>query len=259
MDLGISGRKAIVCASSRGLGRACALSLAREGCIVVVNGLDPTRLADTASEIGSLTGASIIPVRADVTAPEGLESLLAACPEPDILVNNNAGPPPGNLEDWGHTEWIAALEANLLASVFLIKAVLPGMRARRFGRIVNITSGIVKAPRNPFGLSVTVRAGLMALCKALSRDVVVDNVTINNLLPEGFDTDRQRALAQRRMQLEEISYEEAIARIAGDLAAKRLGRPEELGDACAYLCSTQAGFISGQNFVVDGGTSEAFM
>jgi 3-oxoacyl-[acyl-carrier protein] reductase len=186
MDMGLRGRKAIVCASSRGLGKACALALAREGCLVVVNGIDPARVFATAREIESSTGASVFAIRADVTMSEGREALLAACPDPDILVNNNAGPPPGTLDDWNEQQWIAALEANLLSPVFLMKAVLPGMRARKFGRIVNITSGIVKAPRNPFGLSVTARTGLMAMSKALAKEAVADNVTINNILPARY-------------------------------------------------------------------------
>jgi len=256
MDLGIKGRRAIVCASSRGLGRACATTLAREGCSVIVNGVDRERVKATAAEISESTGAEVQPVAADISTEEGRQILLAACSEPDILVNNNAGPQLGNLGEWDEMLWRAAIEANMLAPIFLIKAVLPGMRARKFGRIVNITSALVKSPRSPFGLSAAARTGLTALSKAVSRQVVVDNVTINNLLPEGFDTDRQRAIAQRRMQVENISYEEARGRIAAELATKRLGRPEEFGDACGFLCSAQAGYISGQNLLMDGGTYE---
>lgn len=259
MDLGLKGRLAIVCASSRGLGRACATSLAREGCAVIVNGIDPSRVKATAAEIRQTTGAEVTPIAADINTAQGRAALLDACPEPDILVNNNAGPPTGNLEDWGEIEWQAAVNANMLAPIFLIKAVLPGMRQRKFGRIINITSALVKSPRTPFGLSAAARTGLTALGKTISRQVAADNVTVNNLLPEGFDTDRQHAIAQRRMEVEKISYEEARARIASELATKRLGRPEELGDACAFLCSAQASFISGQNLMLDGGTYEGLI
>ncbi len=254
MDLGLAGRKAILCASSRGLGRACATALAREGCAVVINGLDRDRLETTALEIRTLSGAEVSAVAADITTEAGRDSLAAACPDADILVNNNEGPPPGRLADWSHDDWLAGLEANMLAAVFMIKALLPGMRRRKFGRIVNITSAMVKSPRPAMGLSTAARAGLTALCKSISIEVAVDNVTINNLLPERIDTDRQRFMAERMMRLDNISYEEARIRIANTIAAKRFGRPEEFGDACAYLCSAQAGFISGQNLQIDGGS-----
>jgi 3-oxoacyl-[acyl-carrier protein] reductase len=254
VELGLKGRKAIVCASSRGLGRACARSLAREGVHVVVNGRDAAALEKTAGELRAETGAEITPVIADLDVQAERERLVAACPDADILVNNNAGPPPGSFQDWGHAEWLAALESNLLAPVLLIRALLPGMRERRFGRIVNITSAMVKTPLAPMGLSTTARAGLTALCKALSKEVAADNVTINNLLPERLDTDRQVQMAELVSKFRGISYEEARAEQAQSIAAGRLGRPEELGDACAYLCSEQAGYISGQNLQLDGGS-----
>lgn len=253
MDLGLKGRKAIVCGSSRGLGKACATALAREGCRVVINGLDPDRLARAADEIRAATGAEVVAVRADINTEAGRAALIAACPDADILVNNNAGPPPGKLEDWDHGQWLAAVEANMLAPIFLIKAMLPGMRARKFGRIVNITSAMVKSPRSHMGLSTSCRTALTALCKAVSRDVAAENVTINNLLPERIDTDRQKFMAERMMKAENITREEARRRQAESLPAKRLGTPEEFGDACAYLCSAQAGFITGQNLQLDGG------
>jgi NAD(P)-dependent dehydrogenase (short-subunit alcohol dehydrogenase family) len=169
MDLGLKGRRAIVCASSRGLGRACAMSLAREGCVVIVNGVDPERVQATAREIAHKTGAEVTPVAADISTREGRQKLLEACPAPDILVNNNAGPQLGNLGEWDEALWRATIEANMLAPIFLIKAALPGMRQRKFGRIVNITSALVKSPRSPFGLSAAARAGLTALSKAVSR------------------------------------------------------------------------------------------
>jgi 3-oxoacyl-[acyl-carrier protein] reductase len=253
MDLGIAGRRALVCASSSGLGLACAAALAREGCEVWINGRNAERLAQARSQLAA-GGATVHTVAADLVTPEGRDVLLSACPEPDILVNNNAGPPPGELADWDHTAWIAALEANLLAPLLLVRAVLPGMRARRFGRIVNITSAMVKSPRATMALSTTARTGLTAFCKAMSFEAAADNVTLNNLLPERFDTPRQQQMAERMMQREGIGLDEARRRIAMSIAARRMGRPEEFGDACAFLCAAQAGFISGQNLQLDGGS-----
>jgi 3-oxoacyl-[acyl-carrier protein] reductase len=254
MDLGISGRKAMVCASSQGLGLACDMSLAREGCVIFINGRDETRLAQAVAQIEAATGVRAMPVAADINTEAGRATLIAACPEPDILVNNNAGPPPGELADWDHAAWLSALEANMLAPILLIRALLPGMRQRRFGRIVNITSAMVKSPRAHMGLSTAARTGLTALCKALVPEVAKDNVTINNLLPERIDTGRQRFMTERMMRMENITFEEARARITDSIAAKRFGKPEEFGDACAFLCSEQAGFISGQNLQLDGGS-----
>jgi 3-oxoacyl-[acyl-carrier protein] reductase len=254
MDLGIKGRKAIVCASSQGLGRARATALAREGCEVVINGRDAAKVAQTAREIASSTGATVNGIAADITTETGRAALFAACPEADILVNNNAGPMPGKLADWDHAAWLAALEANMLAPILLIRALVPGMRARRFGRIVNITSAMVKSPRAQMGLSTAARTGLTAFSKSLVAEVAPDNVTINNLLPERIDSGRQRFLAERTMKLENISLEEAYARMAKTIAAKRLGTLDEFGDACAFLCSAQAGYISGQNLQLDGGS-----
>jgi 3-oxoacyl-[acyl-carrier protein] reductase len=254
MDLGIKGRTAIVCASSQGLGLACATALACEGCTVLVNGRDQTRLQAALAQIEAAAGARATAVAADINTEAGRAKLIAACPDADILVNNNAGPPPGELADWDYAAWLAALEANMLAPILLIRALLPGMRARRFGRIVNITSAMVKSPRAHMGLSTAARTGLTALCKSLVPEVARDNVTINNLLPERIDTGRQRFLAERMTRLENISYEEARARIVDSIAAKRFGKPEEFGAACAFLCSEQASFISGQNLQLDGGS-----
>jgi 3-oxoacyl-[acyl-carrier protein] reductase len=254
MDLRIRGRKAIVCASSQGLGLACATSLAREGCVVFINGRDASRLEKAVADIQTATGARATPVVADINTEAGRATLVAACPEADILVNNNAGPTPGKLADWDHAAWLVALEANMLAPILLIRALLPGMRQRKFGRIVNITSAMVKSPRAHMGLSTAARTGLTALCKSLVPEAAADNVTINNLLPERIDTGRQRFLAERMMKAENIDYEEARARIVDTIAAKRFGKPDEFGDACAYLCSEQASFISGQNLQLDGGS-----
>ncbi|MEZ5654038.1 MAG: SDR family oxidoreductase [Burkholderiaceae bacterium] len=254
MDFGIAGRKAIICASTQGLGLACATSLAGEGVEVWINGRDGTRAREVAARLAESTGAKVHGVGADITTEHGRAALIAACPEPDILVNNNAGPPPGKLDDWGHDQWIAALEANMLAPALLIRAVVPGMRTRRFGRIVNVTSAMVKSPRPMMALSTGARTGLTAFAKSLSLDIAADNVTINNLLPERIDTDRQRFMAERMMREQDISMEEARRQIAESIAAKRFGTTREFGDACAYLCSAQAGFISGQNLQLDGGS-----
>ena len=200
------------------------------------------------------TGAKVHAVVGDITTEVGRAALLSACPDPDILINNNAGPTPGKLADWHHDAWIEALESNMLAPALLIRAVVPGMRERRFGRIVNITSAMVKQPRTRMALSTGARAGLTAFAKSVSLDVAVDNVTINNLLPERIDTDRQRYMAERMMKDFGVDMQEARRRIADGIAAKRFGTPKEFGDTCAFLCSVQASFISGQNLQIDGGS-----
>ena len=259
MDLGLAGKKAIVCASSRGLGRACALSLAREGVAVVINGRHAESLDQAAAEIHSETGSDVTPVVANLDSPEERERLVAACPEADILVNNNGGPAPGRFEDWDHVQWLAALESNLLAPAMLIRALLPGMKERRFGRIVNITSAMVKTPVAPMALSTTARSGLTALCKSISKPAAPFNVTINNLLPERFDTDRQIEMANTVSKLSGVTFEEARAQQVASIAAGRLGLPSEFGDACAFLCSAQASFISGQNLQLDGGSYDGLI
>jgi 3-oxoacyl-[acyl-carrier protein] reductase len=254
MDLGIKNRTALVCASSQGLGLACATALAREGVNVVINGRNQERLDKATQEIRAKTGVDVAHIVADITTPSGRQTLFEACPAPDILINNNAGPAPGQLADWDHDAWIHALEANMLAPILLIRAYVTGMRERQFGRIVNITSAMVKSPRPHMALSTSARTGLTAFSKSLSLDVAVDNVTINNLLPERIDTPRQTFMAERLMKLHNISMEEARQRITDTVAAKRFGTPEEFADACAFLCSAQAGFISGQNLQLDGGS-----
>ncbi len=254
MDLGISGRTAIICASSKGLGKACAMALAREGAQVFINGRDPVRLSEAAAEIRRATGAAVQAVAADLNTAEGRDRLVAAAPDADILINNNAGPPPGALADWDHAAWLSAVEANMLAPILLIRALMPGMRQRKFGRIVNITSAMVKSPRPAMALSTAARAGLTAFSKSLSLEVAADNVVINNLLPERFDTDRQKQMAERIMAAKGVSLAEAREEIVQTLAAKRFGNPAEFGDACAFLCGANAGFISGQNLQLDGGS-----
>jgi len=254
VDLGLKGRKAVVCASSQGLGLACATALAREGAETWINGRDAGRLSEAQAAIASATGAKAHAVAADITTEAGRQALFGACPEADILINNNAGPPPGTLADWDHAAWIAALGSNMLAPILLIRAFLPGMRARKFGRIVNITSAMVKSPRPHMALSTTARTGLTAFSKSVSLEAAADNVTLNNLLPERIDTPRQAFMAERMMKEQGIDLAEARRQIAESIAAKRFGRPEEFGDTCAFLCSVQAGFISGQNLQLDGGS-----
>jgi len=254
VDLGIAGRSAIVCASSRGLGFACATALVREGVHVVLNGRDEVALAAARERIVNPRAVRVTTVVGDITQQSTHAALLAACPTPDILVNNNGGPNPGRFADWDRDAWIAALDANMLAPLALIRLVLDGMVSRGFGRIVNITSAMVKTPLAPMGLSTGARTGLTSVVKALSRDVAHANVTINNILPERIDTERQQQMARLHASSANISVEQAYEAMAKSIAARRLGRPEEVGDACAYLCSAQAGYISGQNLQLDGGS-----
>jgi 3-oxoacyl-[acyl-carrier protein] reductase len=253
MDLGLKGRKAIVCASSKGLGRACALALAKEGVDLVINGRNADALNATAEEIRAATGVTVTPVAVDVTTDEGRAALLAACPEPDILINNAGGPPPGDFRDWDRDDWIKAVDGNMLTGIFLIKATVDGMMERKFGRIVNITSSAVKAPIAILGLSNGARAGLTGFVAGIARETVRHNVTINGLLPGPFNTDRLKGTASARAQREGVSVEEAVRRIGESNPAGRVGEPEEFGQACAFLCSAGAGFITGQNLLLDGG------
>jgi 3-oxoacyl-[acyl-carrier protein] reductase len=259
MDLGIAGKRAIVCASSRGLGRACATALADEGVDVTINGRNAETLAATADAIRAAASVEVQTVVGDIESDSTRAALLEACPEPDILVNNNGGPPPGRYQDWDRDTWIGALDSNMIAPALMIRAVLDGMVDRRFGRLVNLTSAMVKTPLAPMGLSTASRAGLTALSKGLSRQVAVANVTLNNLLPERFDTDRQKFMAEMRSKLGGISVDEAYDEMKKTIAAGRLGRPEEFGAACAFLCSANAGFISGQNLQLDGGSYEGLV
>jgi 3-oxoacyl-[acyl-carrier protein] reductase len=255
VDLGIRGRKAFVCASSQGLGLACAISLAREGVEVTLNGRDGRKLAAAAEALLSeVPDANVATVAADLTTKQGRVAILAARPDADILVNNNAGPPPGSIGEWDEDALIGAFNANAIPAVQLMRAYLPGMRARRFGRIVNITSAMVKSPHPTMGLSTSARAALTALSKAVSVEVAADNVTINNLLPERIDTPRQEFMAKRIMAEQGIDRDEARRQITESISAKRFGLPSEFADACAFLCSAQAGFISGQNLQLDGGS-----
>jgi 3-oxoacyl-[acyl-carrier protein] reductase len=258
VDLGISGRKALICASTRGLGRACAEALLAEGVIVYVNGRDAGRLDEVVSALRR-RGGDVHGIQADVTTPDGRNALIAQCPDPDILVNNNAGPSPGAFQSFDHATWLAALEGNMVAPIQLVREVLPKMRERKFGRIINITSAMVTTPRPHMTLSAGARAGLTAVMKGLSLETARDNVTINNMLPERFDTARQEQMAEVAMKRDGISYDEARRRQVESIAADRLGRPEEFGAMCAFLCSALAGFVSGQNVHLDGGSYPALI
>ena len=253
MDLGISGRKAIVCASSKGLGRACALALAEAGCDIVVNGRDAAALEATRAEIARLSGVKVTAVAADLSTPDGRARLLAACPAPDILVNNNGGPAPRDFRALTEEMLLAGLQANMLAPVALIKAVLDGMVARKFGRIVNITSSSVKMPLAGLDLSSGARAGLTAFLAGIAREVAGANVTINQLLPGAFDTDRLKASGERLAAMRGIDIETLRAERQKAIPARRFGDPREFGQTCAFLASAQAGYITGQNILIDGG------
>jgi 3-oxoacyl-[acyl-carrier protein] reductase len=253
MDYGIRGRTAIVCAASQGLGRGCALALAREGVDVVINARGKDALKETADEIRAATGVRVTPVAADITTPEGRAAVLAACPNPDILVNNAGGPPIGDFRDWDEAAWQKAVNDNMITPIMLMRAVVDGMIERKFGRIVNITSRSVKAPLAHLGLSNGARAGLTGFVAGLARQVAKHNVTINNLLPGPFATDRQthglRTLAAKAGQDFETYAKAQMAQVP----ANRFGTPEEFGRACAFLCSAHSGYIVGQNLLIDGG------
>jgi 3-oxoacyl-[acyl-carrier protein] reductase len=253
MDLGIRGKKALVCGASKGLGRGCATALAREGCMVTIVARGREQVEKAADEIRAATGENVTAVATDITTAEGRAAALAACPQPDILVTNAGGPPPGDFRKFGRDDWIRALDANMLTPIELIKATVDGMIARKFGRIVNITSSAVKAPIDILGLSNGARSGLTGFVAGLARTTVKHNVTINNLLPGFFDTDRQRTTLGQGAKDRGISIEEMKRIKVGQIPAGRMGDPAEFGDACAYLCSAQASYVTGQNFLVDGG------
>jgi 3-oxoacyl-[acyl-carrier protein] reductase len=253
MDLGIKGKKAIVCAASKGLGRACAENLSREGVDVLITARGRDQLEATAAEIRAATGGIVHAIAGDVTTKEGRAAILAAMPDPDILINNAGGPPPGDFHDWDEADWEKAVGANMITPIMLIKAVIHGMAARKFGRIVNITSGAVRAPIPALGLSNGARTGLTGFIAGLSRQVAKDGVTINNLLPGHFDTDRLKTTMAGEAKRTGKSVEEVGASYAATNPTGRVGYPDEFGRACAFLCSTHAGFIVGQNWLLDGG------
>jgi len=253
MDLGIAGKKAIVCASSRGLGYGCAMALAEAGCEVVVNGRDEKRLAEAAAEIAKATKAKIIPVAADVATAAGQKALFAACPEPDILVNNNAGPPFRDFRDLDRQKIIDGVIANMAVAIELIQKAIDPMVAKKFGRIVNITSSSVKAPIAGLDLSSGARAGLTSFLAGVARTVAASNVTINFLLPGSFDTDRLRSNLEMNAKKQNVSVEQIRQARMNTVPERRFGQAAEFGAACAFLCSAQAGYITGQNLLIDGG------
>lgn len=253
MDLGIAGRKAIVCASSRGLGRACALALAHAKCEVVINGREGKALQATAAELRTATGSKIIEVQADLATADGQAALLQACPDPDILVNNNAGPPFRDFRQLTRAQMVDGVIANMVVAIELIQKVVDSMAARKFGRIVNITSGSVKMPLVGLDLSSGARAGLTAFLAGVARSVAASNVTINFLLPGTFDTERLRSNIASNAKNKGVSFDEAKADRIASVPARRFGQPDELGAACAFLCSAQAGYLTGQNLLIDGG------
>jgi 3-oxoacyl-[acyl-carrier protein] reductase len=253
MDLGIEDRIAVICASSEGLGRACAFELARAGCTIVINGRDAAKLEATAAEIRGETGATVHAVAADVGTSEGRAAILAAVPQVDILVNNNGGPPFRDFREVDEAAMRAGLEANMVTPAALVRAVVDGMIARKFGRIVNITSASVKQPLAGLDLSGGARAGLTGFLAGVARSVAHANVTINFLLPGTFETKRiQTNFASKAAKSATDIETERAAAIAA-IPAKRLGQPEEFGAACAFLCSARAGYITGQSLLIDGG------
>jgi 3-oxoacyl-[acyl-carrier protein] reductase len=261
MDLGIAGRKAVVCASSRGLGRGCARALALAGCDVVINGRHAEAVAATVAalqqEVASRPSGqrgSIVGVVADLGTADGQQALLAACPEPDILINNNSGPPMRNFRELTRDQMLEGLIANMIVAVELTQRVIEPMTRRGFGRIVNITSGTVKMPLAGLDLSSGARAGLTAFFAGVARSVASANVTINFLLPGAFDTDRLRSTIEAGARKQGVAYDAAAAQRIATIPARRFGQPDEFGAACAFLCSQHAGYITGQNLLMDGGS-----
>jgi 3-oxoacyl-[acyl-carrier protein] reductase len=253
MDLGLKGRYAVVCASSAGLGKACALELARAGCIVVINGRDADRLEATAADIRAETGATIIPIAGDVCLAETQDALITAVPQVDILVNNNGGPPFRDYRQIDRAAMLDGVTSNMVTPIELVQRVIDGMVERRFGRIVNITSGSVKMPLSGLDLSSGARLGLTGFLAGVARSVAHANVTINFLLPGSFDTDRQVSGLTRKAEQQGTDMATVKAQSEAGIPAKRFGEPAEFGAACAFLCAAQSGFITGQSLLIDGG------
>jgi 3-oxoacyl-[acyl-carrier protein] reductase len=256
MDLGIKNRTALVCASSQGLGLACATELAREGVNVVINGRTEADVTTAVDELRAAYDVTVTGVVADATSAEGRIALLAACPAPDIVLLNGEGPSPALFDTLSEQQWAETAQRSMIAPLMFVQSVLPGMCERGFGRIVAISSAMVKSPNPLMSLSHGPRLGLTGVLKGLSKDVVKHNVTINQLLPERFDTGRQRQMAELAVLIKGITYDEARAEMIASIKAGRLGRPEEFGDAFAFLCSANAGYVSGQNLQLDGGSFE---
>ena len=257
MDLGLKGKKAIVCASSKGLGRGCAEALAAAGVDLVLNARTASTLEETAEAIRTAHGVNVQTVACDITTEEGRAEVLSVLPNPDILVNNAGGPPPGLWSDWEIDDFEKALHANMLTPIMLMKHTLPHMIDRGWGRVVNITSQSVKAPIPALGLSNSARAGLTGYVAGTSRQVAEYGVTINNLLPGMHATDRAQALDGGVVKAQGITMEEAQKQRQATIPARRYGTTQEFGAACAFLCSVHAGFIVGQNILHDGGGTNA--
>lgn len=253
MDLGIAGKTAIVCGASRGLGFACAQALAKADVNVVIVARTETTLELAAEKLRDCGSGTIVAVSADVTDEAGRSKLLAVCHEPDILINNAGGPPPGDFRQWSRDDWIKALDANMLSAIELIKATIDSMEARKFGRIVNITSHMVKEPVAMLGLSNGARAGLTGFVGGLARDVAKHGVTINNMLPGQFDTDRLKSNHEKFSQKSGLELDAYRTKAKKHIPVRRFGDPEEFGQTCAFLCSQYAGYMTGQNFLLDGG------
>jgi 3-oxoacyl-[acyl-carrier protein] reductase len=253
MELGLAGKRAIVCASSRGLGKGCAEALAAEGVDIVINGRTADTLHRTADAIAQAHGVSVTPVVADIATDEGQAAVLVAAGNVDILINNAGGPPPGDYRDWGREEWLGAVEQNMLTPILLMKAVLPGMIDRGWGRIVNITSVSVKAPIPELGLSNGARAGLTGFVAGVSRQVARHGVTINNLMPGPFETDRLTSNFKNAAEKTGKSVEQIASARRESNPSRRFGQPDEFGAYCAFLCSQHAGYVTGQNLLMDGG------
>lgn len=256
MDLGIKGRWAILAGSSRGLGRACAESIAREGVNVIINGRTQTDIDVAVEELTSRYGIEAIGVMGDSATSSVQDELMEACPQPDIVLLNGQGPSPKNFLDIEIEDWNSAIVQALTGPLGLVQRVVPGMKERKFGRIVAVSSAMVKSPNSLMSLSHGTRLGLTGVLKGLSKDLAKFNITVNQLLPERFDTARQEQMAHVAMKILGITYEEARAQQIASIKAGRLGRPDEFGDAFAFLCAAQAGYISGQNLQLDGGSYE---
>ncbi len=253
MDLGIEGKNALICASSKGLGKGCAMALAREGANVWLNGRNPDTLELAVSEVAAVARGSVSAICCDITSPEGRETAIEAAGALDILVNNAGGPPPGDFHDWGLAEWNQAVNNNMLTPIELFKMVVDGMIERGFGRVINITSSSVKSPIPILGLSNGARAGLTGFIAGASRQVARHNVTVNNMMPGRFDTDRLRAGYTHEAKTTGESLESVMHRGAQEVPVRRFGTADEFGALCAFLCSVHAGYITGQNVLIDGG------
>jgi 3-oxoacyl-[acyl-carrier protein] reductase len=254
VDLGISGKTALVCGASRGLGKACALALAREGVNVTVVARTREALERSGAEIAQATGVEVVAVTGDLTTPDGRAAALAACPQPDILVNNSQGPLPGDFRDWSHDDWIAALDDMMLGPIEMMRLTVDGMMARGFGRIVNIVSRSVKVPQAELGLSNGARSGLVGFAAGLARQTAARNVTINNLLPGIFDSAAQHRHIRGMLAGTNKTFAQVFRERAAASTARRYGDPAEFGAYCAFLCSVQAGYITGQSLLIDGGS-----